>query len=87
MTGAEAVALVEQLAPACRKYGVRRVRVGEVELEFQFDDVDGGEVKKFQQFMEQGVPTDDEALNWSAPGYVPPPAPDAPPQGRGRRRS
>jgi hypothetical protein len=88
VTPEETVAMIEQLGPACRKHGVRKVRVGDVEVEFAGPGgVDGDVIKKFQQFLEQGLPTDEEALSWSAPGWAPPAAGDGPPASRNRKRS
>lgn len=82
-------AAIEQLAPVCRKAGIRRVRLADgTELEFGgVSEATEAEMKRFRQFMEQGQPNDEEALNWSAPGWTPPaPAePPAPTRTKGRR--
>jgi hypothetical protein len=73
MTNSELVSLID----LCRKQGVRRVKVGDVELEFGPErQVSPDEVKAFSRIMEQGVPTDAEVLNWSAPSYEPPQKPE-----------
>lgn len=67
--------LIEELAPICRHHGIKRIRVGDIEIEFGTADVDPTKLKEFQRSLDQGVPTDDEVLNWSAPGFVPPEQP------------
>lgn len=71
--------LIAAVGPACKEHGIRRLRVGEIEMEFGGGApvIDPKSVKQFQEFMEQGMPTDGDVLGWSAPGGLdsPPPAP------------
>lgn len=69
MNVADPVALINSLAPACKQHGIRRVRVGDIEIEFgPGGQVDETMMKKFHSMIEKGLPTDEEALFWSAPG-------------------
>jgi hypothetical protein len=73
MTNSELVSLID----LCRKQGVRRVKIGDVELEFGAErQIDPEEIRQFSRIMDQGVPTDDEVLFHSAPGYEPPAKPE-----------
>lgn len=84
------VADIEKLTAFCRANNIRRIKTADVEMEFGAPDASDAMMKKFQRFIEQGQPTDDETLNWSAPGYDPShtqggPAPKPPQNARGRR--
>lgn len=87
MTPDEALKLVKQLAPVCKAEGIKRFRLGELEVEFGGSDADAAAVRKFQEAFSGGVVTDEDALRWSEPGYVPsserPPA-DPAPKAKGR---
>lgn len=65
-------ALIDSLAPLCRKHGIRRLRVGDVEIEFGPDTaIDEKKLREFARMLDKGMPTDDEVLFHSAPGGRP----------------
>lgn len=71
MSPAETEALIKALAPVCKAQGIRRIRVGELELEFGGSAPDAAAVAAFAKMFETGQPTEEDMLNWSSPGYVP----------------
>lgn len=71
MTTTEAVELVKQLAPICKTAGIKRIRVGDIEIEFGGGGIDEETIRRFQDVFSSGLPTEEDALNWSTPGYVP----------------
>ena len=78
---------IKQLSDFCRAQGIRRVKTSEIELEFgPGGAVDEAMVKKFQDMIDRGLPSDEEAMFWSAPGFAPE-APEEPktPTARGRK--
>lgn len=85
-----AAALIRALAPVCREHGIRRIKVGDVEIEFGGTAVDPKAIQEFQRAFDQGMPTEEDLLHYSEPGYVPSwnrePPPETPKTARGRAR-
>lgn len=75
MTDADLKSLVD----LCQKHGIRRIKTAEVELEFgPAASVDPAELKQWQDMIDKGMPSDEEALFWSVQGPVP--QPEQPPE-------
>jgi len=81
--------MVRALTPVCKAEGIRRIRVGELELEFGGSGVTAQDVAAFTQAFDGAEPTDEDVLNWNDGSYVPSwerkPATPAPKTARGRR--
>lgn len=89
MTPAEAIALITQAGPICKAHGISRIKIGELELEFQASQpVDEKLLGKFYDKFMGSMPTDSEVLFHSAPGELepPPPEPPLPQTARGRNK-
>lgn len=90
MNTSEALKLLKELSPFCREAGIRRLRVGELEIEFGGTAVDPKAIQEFQRAFDQGMPTEEDLLHYSEPGYVPSwsrePPPEPPKTARGRAR-
>lgn len=80
--------MIEKLAPVCERAGVRRVRVGEVEMEFGAKMVmDPKTMEEFTKRFMESQPTEEQVLFHSAPDFVrDQPAPPPPTARTARRR-
>jgi hypothetical protein len=63
---------LEALADFCRKNGLRRLKAGDIELEFgpEKSEPTAGLVEKLAERLAEQVPSDEDMLNWSAPQTV-----------------
>lgn len=70
--------LIETLGPVCEEHGVHRIKVGDVEIEFdppapqKMKPLDAKMMDELSKRFAAGEPTDEETLLMSSPGYIPP---------------
>jgi len=66
-------ALIEEVAPRCKKHGIRRIRIEDIEMEFgpSTERVTSAEIEKIAAELEKNMPTDEQILFHSAPGGAP----------------
>lgn len=69
--------LIELLGPLCHQHGIHRIKVGDIEVEFNPPrppqvKIGPKEMEEMSRRFAAGEPTDEELLLHSSPGYVPP---------------
>jgi hypothetical protein len=86
--------LLERVGPVCKRLGVSKLRVGDIELDFGSNpavgDVSDAQMKAFRtelEKLEKSMPSEEDVLFHSAPGMPPPkgPEPELPKTVRGRK--
>lgn len=70
MTPGDAAALLETVGPICRKHGIIRLKIEELEVEFAAAEkpVAAKELEKLAEAFAKSVPSEEEVLFHSAPG-------------------
>jgi len=86
MTPDDALALVKQLAPIAKAEGIRKVKVGGLEIEFGAAPMDAKQLEEMFSKFVGPYPSDTEVRDWSAPGGFEEPAPPEPPPPKNVRR-
>jgi hypothetical protein len=68
---AEIAAMIAELTPVCRKAGIALLKMEDVELHFGPAPPDPEEFKALVEHLERDIPSEEDILMHSAPGYVP----------------
>ncbi len=74
MNADEIAKMIKSLAPVCREAGIKRLCVEGIEMELEDPNKRPSpqDLEALAKAMGSGLPSEDEVLNWSSPGYVPP---------------
>ncbi len=71
MNPTDAIALIIELAPLAKAHGIRKFKLGELEVEYAPSKADPTELQSFNRLMDKGLPTEAQVLFHSSPYGIP----------------